>query len=97
MLTWHSPTSGIHLDPILDRFTVQGRPCPKGRAQTRESRMVPWLLVLGLSRPVSHCQSAGLWLATIRVGPGVQPLQCEIYTYSRVLGHVHFLLFWFFI
>ena len=24
-----------------------------------------------------------------RVGTGVQPLQGEIYTYSRVLGHVH--------
>ena len=24
-----------------------------------------------------------------RVGIGVQPLQGEIYTYSRVLGHVH--------
>ena len=26
----------------------------------------------------------------VRVGTGVQPLQGEIYTYSRVLGHVHF-------
>ena len=25
-----------------------------------------------------------------RVGIGVQPLQGEIYTYSRVLSHVHF-------
>ena len=44
---------------------------------------------LVLSRPVSRCQSAGLRLAAIRVGTGVQPLQGENYTYSRVLGHVH--------
>ena len=87
--TWRSPIRGIHGNPILDGFTVPGRPLARERAQTRESRMVPWLLVLVLSRPVSRCQSAGLWPATIRVGPGVQPLQCEIYTYSRVLGHVH--------
>ena len=47
------------------------------------------LLVLVLSRPVSRCQSAGLRLAAIRVGPGVQPLQGDIYMYSRALGHVH--------
>ena len=50
--------------------------------------MVPWLLVLVLSRPVSRGQSAGLRLAAIRVGTGVQPLQGENYMYSRVLGHV---------
>jgi hypothetical protein len=32
-------------------------------------------------------QSADPRLASIRVGPGVQPLQGENYTYSRVLGH----------
>ena len=89
MLTWRSPISGIHLDPILDGFTVPERPLARGRAQTRENRMVPWLLVLVLSRPVSRCLSAGLWLAAIRVGTGVQPLPGENYTYSRVLGHVH--------
>ena len=51
--------------------------------------MVPWLLVLVLSRPVSRRQLVGHILVAIRVGPGVQPLQVEIYTYSRVLGHVH--------
>ena len=66
-----------------------GRPLARERAQTRESRMVLWLLVLVLSRPVSRCQSVGLRLAAIRVGTGVQPLQGENYTYSRVLGHVH--------
>ena len=60
-----------------------------GRAQTRESRMVPWLLVLVLSRSVSRRQLVGHWLAAIRVGPDVQPMQGEIYTYSCILGHVH--------
>jgi hypothetical protein len=32
-------------------------------------------------------QSADPQLASIRVVPGVQPLQGENYTYSRVLGH----------
>ena len=83
------PINGIHLDPILDGFTVSGPPLVGGCTQTRESRMVPWLLVLVLSRLVSRCQSAGLRLAAIRVGTGVQPLQGENYTYSHVLGLVH--------
>ena len=87
--TWRSPIRGTHGNPILDGFTVPGRPLARERAQTRESRMVPWLLVLVLSRPVSRCLSAGLWLAAIRVGTGVQPLPSENYTYSRVLGRVH--------
>ena len=83
------PDSRDSWESYLDGFTVPGRPLARERAQTRESRMVPWLLVLVLSRPVSRCQSAGLRLAAIRVGTGVQPLQGENYTYSRVLGHVH--------
>ena len=89
MWTWRSPIRGIHGNPILDGFIVPGRPLARGHVQTRESKMVPWLLVLVLSRPVSRCLLAALWLAVIRVGPGVQPLQGEIYTYSRVVIHVH--------
>ena len=37
-------------------FTVLRRPLAGGRAQTRESGMVPWLLVLVLSSPVSRRQ-----------------------------------------
>ena len=33
-------------------------------------------------------QSVDPWLAA-RVGTGVQPLQGEIYMYSRVFGHIH--------
>ena len=51
--------------------------------------MVPWLLVLVLSRPVSLRQLVGHWLAAFQVGLGVQPLLGEIYMYSRVLGDVH--------
>jgi hypothetical protein len=36
---------------------------------------------------VSRLQLGCSWLASIRVGPGVQPLQGENYTYSRVLGY----------
>ena len=32
------------------------------------------------------------WLASGRVGTGVQPLQGENYTYSRILDHVQFLI-----
>ena len=63
MWTWHSPIRGIHGSQILDGFTVPGRPLARERAQTRESRMVPWLLVLVLSRPVSHHQLVSYWLA----------------------------------
>ena len=89
VLTWRSPIRGIRLNPILDGFTVPGQPLARGHVPTRESRMVPWLLVLVVSRPVSRCQSAGLWLVAIRMGTCVQPLQGEIYTYIRVIGHVH--------
>ena len=33
-------------------FTIPGRPFAGGRTQIRETRMVLWLLVLFLSRPV---------------------------------------------
>ena len=39
---------------------------------------------------VSRRKSGRSWLDSGRVGTGVQPLQGEIYTYNRVLGHVHF-------
>ena len=55
--TWHSPICGIHVNPILDGFTVPGRPLARERAQSWESKMVPWLLVLVLSRPVPRSQS----------------------------------------
>ena len=42
-----------------------------------------------LSIPVPRGQSGSSWLAFGRVGTGVQPLQGENYTYSRVLGYVH--------
>ena len=43
------------------------------------------------SQQTGASESVGVvcWLATGRVGTGVQPLQGENYTYSRVLGHVH--------
>jgi len=50
-----------------------------GTVMVRES----WLWAV--SQPVSSRLAA-------RVGTGVQPLQGENYTYSRILGHVHLLI-----
>jgi hypothetical protein len=68
-------------------FTVPRRPLAGGCAQDlgkSDGAVAP--------SPVSvdRCfvaQSIDPRLASIRVGPGVQPPQGENYTYSRVLGH----------
>jgi hypothetical protein len=49
--------------------------------------MVPRLLVFVLVDQCLDVQLADPRLASIRVGPGVQPLQGENYMYSRVLDH----------
>jgi hypothetical protein len=70
-------------------FTVPGQPLVGGCAQdpgkpdgtvAPSSVLVDWCFVY---------LSADLRLVSIQVGPGVQPLQGENYTYSRVLGYGH--------
>jgi hypothetical protein len=67
-------------------FAIPGQPLAGGCA-TRESRMVPRLLVFFSVDRCLVVQLANPRLASIRVGPCVQPLQGENYTYSRVLDH----------
>jgi hypothetical protein len=68
-------------------FTVPRRPPVGGCAQDLgkpDGAMAP------SSISVDRCfvsQSTNLRLVLIRVGPGVQPLQGENYTYSCILGH----------
>jgi hypothetical protein len=68
-------------------FTVLGRPLAGGCTQdlgkpdgalALSSVLVDRCLIVQLANPR---------LASSRVGPGVQPLQGENYTYSRVLGY----------
>jgi hypothetical protein len=49
--------------------------------------MVPRLLVSMLVDQCLVVQLGRSWMASIRVGPGVQLVQGENYAYSRVLGH----------
>jgi len=82
-------------DPVRSkcrRLHSPGRPLAGGRNPDRESRMVvvdisfvtvDWFL--GVSRLTD-------WLASGRVGTGVQPLQGENYMYSRVLSLVQLLI-----
>jgi hypothetical protein len=73
----------------MGSFTAPGRPLVGGCAQDpgkSDGVVAP--------SPVSvdRCfvaELANLRLVLIRVGPGVQPLQGENYTYSHVLGHGH--------
>jgi hypothetical protein len=68
-------------------FTVPGRPLAGGCAQ---DPVKPDGVVAPSPVLVDRCfvaQSANPRLASIRVGPGVQPLQGENYMYSRILGH----------
>jgi hypothetical protein len=73
-------------------FTVPGPPLAGGYAQ--EPRKLDGAVA---PSPVSvdQCPVVQLpdpRLASIRVGPSVQPLQGENYTYSRILGHEHLLI-----
>ena len=63
-----------------------------GCTPDRESRMV----VVAVSLVIGASGSVGVAcrLASGRVGTRVQPPQGENYTYSRILGYVH-LLIWF--
>jgi hypothetical protein len=68
-------------------FTVLGRPLVGGCAQDPGN---PDGAVAPSSISVDRCfvaQSADPWLASLRVGLGVQPQQGENCTYSRVIGH----------
>jgi hypothetical protein len=68
-------------------FTVLGRPPVGGCAQDLgkpDGAVAPSSVSVD-RRFVS--QSADLRQVSIRVGPGVQPLQGENYMYSRILGH----------
>jgi hypothetical protein len=68
-------------------FIVLGRPLAGGCAQDPEK---PDGAVAPSPVSVDRCfvaQSADPRLASIRVGPGVQPLQGENYMYSHVLDH----------
>jgi hypothetical protein len=70
-------------------FTVLGRPLARGCAQDPGK---PDGAVAPSPVTVDRCfvaKSADPRLTSIRVGPGVQPLQGEKYTYSRVLDHGH--------
>ena len=76
----------------VGRLHSPGRAFAGGCTPDRESRMVAVAisLVIGASGLVGVvCR-----LASRRVGTGVQPPQGENYTYSRILGYVH-LLIWF--
>jgi hypothetical protein len=53
------------------------------------------MVAVAASFTVDQCLIVQLgcsWLAPIRVGPNVQPLQGENYTYSHILGHVQLLI-----
>jgi hypothetical protein len=79
------PTS--HFPRRKGGFTVPGRPLAGGCAQDPgklDGAVAPSLVLVDRCLVV---QLADLRLALIRVGPGVQPLLGENYTYSRVLGH----------